>query len=82
MSKGLLDTIQKKLWKEMSIVDVSSQFSCIYTCGGKTKFVKAEQDRRLIYFLVGLNEMHTVIRENILMMNTLPSLTHAFAILS
>ncbi|KAH0774314.1 hypothetical protein KY290_011451 [Solanum tuberosum] len=57
----------------MSIVDISAQCNCVCTCGGKTKLVKAEQDRRLIHFLMGLNEMYTAVRGNIFMMNTLPS---------
>jgi len=85
--QGTLDvtgyyTKMKKLWEEMSTVDVSSQCSCVCTCGGKIRLVKAEQDRRLIQFLMGLNEIYTVIRGNILMMSTLPSMAQAFAILS
>ncbi|KAH0645236.1 hypothetical protein KY284_033120 [Solanum tuberosum] len=36
------------------------------------KLYKAEQDRRLIHFLMGLNEVYTAIRVNILLMSTLP----------
>ena len=42
---------------------------------------KAEQDRRLIQFLMGLNEVYTIIRGNMLMMNPLPSMGQAFALL-
>ena len=45
---------------------------------------KAEQDRRLIQFLMGLNEVYTDIRGSILsivMMNPLPSMAHGFALL-
>ncbi|XP_049364569.1 uncharacterized protein LOC125829386 [Solanum verrucosum] len=85
--QGTLDvtgyyTKMKKFWEKMSTVDVSSQCSCVCTCGGKIRLVKAEQDRRLIQFLMGLNEMYTVIRGNILMMSTLPSMAQVFAILS
>ncbi|XP_015170021.1 uncharacterized protein [Solanum tuberosum] len=85
--QGTLDvtgyyTKMKKLWEDMSIVDVSSQCSCVCTCGGKIMLVKTEQDRRLIQFLMGLNEIYTVIRGNILMMSTLPSMAQTFAILS
>ncbi|KAH0650738.1 hypothetical protein KY284_030650 [Solanum tuberosum] len=75
-------TRMKKLWEEMSTIDVNSQCTCVCTCGGKTKLHKAEQDRRLIHFLMGLNEMYTSIRGNILMMSTLPSMAQAFTILS
>ena len=42
---------------------------------------KAEQDRRLIQFLMGLNEVYTVIRGSILMMNPLSTMPQAFSIL-
>ncbi|XP_019267368.1 PREDICTED: uncharacterized protein LOC109244690 [Nicotiana attenuata] len=42
---------------------------------------KAEQDRRLIQFLMGLNEVYTVVRGSFLMMNPLPSMAQAFALL-
>ncbi|KAH0684052.1 hypothetical protein KY285_021543 [Solanum tuberosum] len=85
--QGTLDitgyyTRMKKLWEEMSTVDVGSQCNCVCTCGGKVKLVKAEHDRRLIHFLMGLNEMYTAIRGHILMMSILPSMAQAFAILS
>ncbi|KAH0715981.1 hypothetical protein KY285_008848 [Solanum tuberosum] len=85
--QGTLDitgyyTKMKKLWEEMNTVDIISQCNCVCTCGGKTKLVKAEQDRRLIHFQMGLNEMHTVVRGNFFMMNTLPSMAQDFAILS
>jgi len=72
----------KKLWEEMSTVDMNSQCNCVCTCGGKVKLIKAEQDKRLIHFLMGLNEMYNAIRCNILMINTLPSMAQSFAILS
>ncbi|XP_069151090.1 uncharacterized protein [Solanum lycopersicum] len=85
--QGTLDitgyyTKMKKLWEEMSAIDVNSQCSCVCTCGGKVKLYKAEKDRRLIHFLMGLNEMYTAVRGNILMMSTLPTIAQAFAILS
>ena len=85
--QGALDvtgyyTKMKRLWEEMSAIDVNSQCSCVCTCGGKVKMHKAEQDRRLIHFLMGLNEMYTAVRGNILMMSNLPTTAQAFAILS
>ncbi|KAH0758188.1 hypothetical protein KY290_021681 [Solanum tuberosum] len=85
--QGTLDvtgyyTKMKKLWEEMSTVDMNSQCNCVCTCGGKVKLIKAEQDKRLIHFLMGLNEMYNAIRCNILMINTLPSMAQSFAILS
>lgn len=52
---------------------------CMHLCG-KVKLVKAENNRRLIHFLMGQNEMYTAIRGNIIMMNTIPSMAQDFAI--
>ncbi|XP_075095169.1 uncharacterized protein LOC142173471 [Nicotiana tabacum] len=82
-SQGTLDitsyyTKLKKLWEELSILSKRSKCNYNYTCGAKENFYKAEQDRRLIQFLMGLNETYTVIRGSILMMNLLPTLAQAF----
>jgi len=66
----------------MNTVDITSQCTCVCICGGKTKMHKAEQDRRLIHFLMGLNKVYTAVRGSILMMSDLPSMAQAFAILS
>ncbi|XP_075091694.1 uncharacterized protein LOC142171882 [Nicotiana tabacum] len=42
---------------------------------------KAEQDRRLIQFLMGLNGIYTVVRGSILMMNPQPTLAQVFSLL-
>ncbi|XP_015084169.1 uncharacterized protein LOC107027540 [Solanum pennellii] len=86
LSQGDLDytlyyTRMKKLWEELSNLSIKNQCSCTCSCGGKETMHKAEQDRRLIQFLMGLNEVYTVIRGSILMMNPLPSMAHAFALL-
>ncbi|XP_055806894.1 uncharacterized protein LOC129875628 [Solanum dulcamara] len=75
-------TKMKKLWKEMNTIDINSQCTCVRINGGKNKMRKVEQDKRLIHFLIGLNEMYTAIRGNIVMMSTLPNMAQAFAILS
>ncbi|XP_049403666.1 uncharacterized protein LOC125867273 [Solanum stenotomum] len=75
-------TNMKKLWEEMNTLDVNFQCTCVCICGEKPKMHKAEQDRRLIHFLMGLNEMYTTVCENILMMSDLPTMAQTFAILS
>ncbi|KAH0730842.1 hypothetical protein KY285_001753 [Solanum tuberosum] len=67
----------KKLWEELSTLNAKS----LCTCGAKESMHKSEHDRRLILFLMGLNEVYTVIRGNILMINPLPSMAHAFSLL-
>ncbi|KAH0771050.1 hypothetical protein KY290_015031 [Solanum tuberosum] len=84
--QGVLDvtayyTKMKKLWEELSSLCIKNHCSCACSCGAKDVMHKAEQDRRLIQFLMGLNEVYTIIRGSILMMNPLPSVAQAFAIL-
>ncbi|KAM3398659.1 hypothetical protein P3S68_002175 [Capsicum galapagoense] len=71
----------KKLWEELSTLNTKSQCTCDCVCGAKANFHKAEQDRRLIQFLMGLNEEYTIIRGSILMVNPLPSVAQAFSFL-
>ncbi|XP_016510183.1 uncharacterized protein LOC107827542 [Nicotiana tabacum] len=86
LAQGTLDvtgyyTKMKKLWEELSMINAKSQCSCQCTCGAKENMHKAEQDRRLIQFLMGLNEVYTTVRGSILMMNPLPSMAQAFSLL-
>ncbi|KAH0692446.1 hypothetical protein KY285_019543 [Solanum tuberosum] len=86
LSQGSLDitgyyTKLKKLWEELSTLNVTAQCNCACNCGAKDLAHKAEQDRRLIQFLMGLNEIYTVIRGSILMMNPLPNMAQAFSLL-
>ena len=74
-------TRMKKLWEELNTLNVRNQCSCAWTCGAKNGLHRAEQDRRLIPFLMGMNEVYTVIRGNILMMNPLPSMAQTFFLL-
>ena len=84
LTQGNLDitvyyTRMKKLWEELSTLNVKNQCSCACNCGAKDGLYKAEQERRLIQFLMGMNEVYTVIRGNILMMNPLPTMAQAFS---
>nr|XP_016504345.1 PREDICTED: uncharacterized protein LOC107822325 [Nicotiana tabacum] len=86
LSQGGLDitgyhTKMKKLWEELNTLIVKSHCTCNCTCGAKESMHKAEQDRRLIQFLMGLNETYTIVRDSILMMNPLPSIARAFSLL-
>ncbi|XP_075080416.1 uncharacterized protein LOC142165925 [Nicotiana tabacum] len=86
LSQGTLDittyyTKLKKLWKELATLNKRNQYNCICNCGAKESMYKAEQDRKLIQFLMGLNEIYTVVQESIFMMNPLPNLVQAFSLL-
>ncbi|XP_075095400.1 uncharacterized protein LOC142173679 [Nicotiana tabacum] len=47
----------------------------------KAKLTKSLEDQRLIQFLIGLNDIYAQARENILMMNPLPSIDVAYSLL-
>ncbi|XP_075080014.1 uncharacterized protein LOC142165337 [Nicotiana tabacum] len=86
LSQGSLDitsyyTKMKKLWEELNTLITKSHCACNCSCGAKESMHKAEQDKRLIQFLMGLNETYTVVRGSILMMNPLPSIAQAFSLL-
>ncbi|KAL3357038.1 hypothetical protein AABB24_017622 [Solanum stoloniferum] len=86
LSQGSLDitayyTKLKKLWEELSTLNVKTQCTCNCVCGLKESVYKGEQDRRLVQFLMGLNKIYTAIRGSILMMNPLPSMAQAFSLL-
>ncbi|XP_075074851.1 uncharacterized protein LOC142162398 [Nicotiana tabacum] len=86
LSQGVLDitgyyTKMKKLWEELNTLSVKAHCSCICTCRANESMHKVEQDKRLIQFLMGLNEVYTVVRGSILMMNPLPNMAQAFALL-
>ncbi|XP_009611808.1 uncharacterized protein [Nicotiana tomentosiformis] len=84
--QGTLDittyyTRMKRLWEELNTLSAKSQCSYNCTCGAKETMHKAEQDRRLIQFLMGLDEVYTIVRGSILMMKPLPSMAQAFSLL-
>ncbi|XP_019225644.1 PREDICTED: uncharacterized protein LOC109207215 [Nicotiana attenuata] len=86
LAQGSLDittyyTRMKRLWEELNTLSAKSQCSCNCTCGAKKTMHKAEQDRQLIQFLIGLNEVYTIVRGIILMMKPLPSMAQAFSLL-
>ncbi|XP_075092031.1 uncharacterized protein LOC142172146 [Nicotiana tabacum] len=48
---------------------------------GKGKLTKSLEDQRLIQFLMGLNDIYAQARENLLMMNPLPTMDVAYSLL-
>ncbi|XP_075080470.1 uncharacterized protein LOC142165975 [Nicotiana tabacum] len=86
LSQGVLDitgyyTTLKKLWEELNTLIKRTQCSCVCSCGAKESMYKDAQDRRLIQFLMRLNEVYTIVRGSILMMNPLPTMAQAFSLL-
>ncbi|KAF3639997.1 hypothetical protein FXO38_22347 [Capsicum annuum] len=64
----------KGLWDELDILNTKNTYSYECDYGGKMRISKAQQDERLIQFLMGLNEAYRAVRSNILMISPLPSL--------
>uniref|UniRef100_A0A0V0IN37 Putative ovule protein n=1 Tax=Solanum chacoense TaxID=4108 RepID=A0A0V0IN37_SOLCH len=93
LQKELSDTIQgsndiagyytkvKKLWDELDAINTFDHCSCNCTCGGKVKTIKSHHDGRLIQFLMGLNETYSAVKSNILMLDPLPTVGHAYSLL-
>nr|XP_016453552.1 PREDICTED: uncharacterized protein LOC107777900 [Nicotiana tabacum] len=71
----------KKLWEELNTLSKKTHYNCTFTCGAKENMDKAEQDRRLIQFLVGLNGIYNVVCGSYFMMTLLPTLAQAFSLL-
>ncbi|KAM0048148.1 putative RNA-directed DNA polymerase [Helianthus debilis subsp. tardiflorus] len=67
----------KSIWDELNALNQMP--SC--TCGVTHLVAKREEDQRLVQFLMGLNLSYDTIRSNILMMQPLPSINHAYALL-
>ncbi|XP_016464802.2 uncharacterized protein LOC107787711 [Nicotiana tabacum] len=49
-------TKMKKLWEELNTMNIYAKCACKCTCGARENMHKAEQDRKLIQFLMGLNK--------------------------
>ncbi|XP_073030825.1 uncharacterized protein [Primulina eburnea] len=68
----------RRLWDEYSSLVVLP--SC--SCESAKKYLEHDQQHKLLQFLMGLNESYMHIRSQILMMNPLPSVGQAFALIS
>ncbi|XP_075492410.1 uncharacterized protein LOC142530459 [Primulina tabacum] len=68
----------KQLWDECSLLVVLP--SC--ECATARQYIVHDQQKKLLQFLMGLNETYISIRSQILMMSPLPSVGQAFSIIS
>lgn len=72
----------KMMWDQLDAVDPIQSCLCTNcTCQLTQKLLKSQEDRRLIEFLMKLNDNFEMIRGNILVMNPLPSISHAYRML-
>lgn len=71
-------TRMKALWDQISGINPIHVCTCNNcTCNQTQKFLKAQQDERLVQFLMRLNNKYASIRTNILMMQPLPNVALA-----
>lgn len=67
----------KSLWDELDDLDEVPPCSC----DSAEKMKKREQNKRLLQFLMGLNDAYNTIRGNVLMMSPLPSISQVYSML-
>lgn len=72
----------KALWDKLSMANPLPTCTCNNcTCNLTQKIYKLQQDHRLMQFLMKLGDQFTTARGNILMLNPLPTLSHAYKLL-
>lgn len=71
----------KKLWEELSTLQLKMRCSCNCVCGAQENLYMAKQERRLMQILMELNRVYIVISGNILMMEPMPSFAQDFSLL-
>ncbi|XP_075080228.1 uncharacterized protein LOC142165755 [Nicotiana tabacum] len=71
----------KRIWDELDTLNTCVHCTCDCKCGGKSKTLKSLQDGRLIQFLMGLNDIYSAVRSNILMLTPLPSVNQVYSLL-
>ncbi|XP_074356562.1 uncharacterized protein LOC141696301 [Apium graveolens] len=72
----------KMIWDQLDAVDPITSCKCAgCTCEITQKMIKSQEDRRLVEFLIKLNNGFEVIRGSILVMSPLPAISHAYRLL-
>lgn len=72
----------KMIWDQLDSIDTIPVCNCANcTCHITTKLLKSQEDRRLIDFLMKLNDGYEVIRGSIFVMSPLPSISHAYRLI-
>ncbi|XP_074298217.1 uncharacterized protein LOC141629043 [Silene latifolia] len=71
----------KSVWDEIEGMGMNPRCSCSCNCGATEKQQKFEEDKRVVQFLMGLNNSYTAIRGTILIQNPLPKIAMVYNIL-
>ncbi|XP_060211833.1 uncharacterized protein LOC132639403 [Lycium barbarum] len=70
----------KCIWDELDAMKTFSMCTCDCNCGSREKNDKAQDDERLLQFLIGLNDSYLGQRRNILMNTLLPFVSHVYSL--
>ncbi|XP_019242522.1 PREDICTED: uncharacterized protein LOC109222650 [Nicotiana attenuata] len=94
LQKKLLETVQgsndiaayfnniKAIWDELNALDAKIPCTCVECiCEAKHKNKAIEERQKLVQFLMGLNEIYTACRGNIMMMTPTPNIDKAYSLL-
>lgn len=71
----------KGLWDELDAIEAPYACTCKCVCNNVKENSEREQRKRLVQFLMGLNECYTNIRGQILLMQPLPNVAKAYSML-
>ena len=72
----------KMIWDELDAIDPIPVSDCTHCTGILIqKLIKSQEDRRLVDFLMKLNDGFEIMRGNILVMSPLPSISHVYRLL-
>ncbi|XP_070018352.1 uncharacterized protein [Nicotiana sylvestris] len=71
----------KRTWDQMKVLNTFMTCNCDCKCGAKSHNHKMNEDQKLIQFLMGLNDVYSGVRGNILMMKLLPTTAQAYSII-
>ena len=72
----------RSLWDELSLIDSPPKCTCQgCTCGAKETYISQQNKRRLMQFLMGLNDTFSQPRSQLLLTTSLPDVAHAYSFL-
>lgn len=72
----------RSLWDELSFIDPPPKCTCQgCTCGAKETYISQQNKRRLMQFLMGLNDTFSQPQSQLLLTTSLPDVAHAYSLL-
>ena len=69
-------------WDELNLIDSPPNCTCQgCSCGAKEKYLRQQNNRKLMQFLMGLNDTYSQPRSQLLLTSNLPDLSGAYSLL-